>query len=55
MQFIFVYAGVGTVLCWQDTEMKNIIPTLPYERDLCNKIFYYGSTCYISPSTGIKI
>ena len=28
--FFFRYPGIGTVLHWRDTEMKNILPTLPY-------------------------
>ena len=28
--FFFRYPGIGTVLHWRDTEMKNLLPTLPY-------------------------
>ena len=27
--FFFRYPGIGTVLHWRDTEMKNLLPTLP--------------------------
>ena len=28
--FFFRYPGISTVLHWRDTEMKNLLPTLPY-------------------------
>ena len=30
--FFFWYPGIGTVLYWRDTEMENLLPTLPYSQ-----------------------
>ena len=43
--FFFRYPGIGTVLHWRDTEMKNMLPTLPYIY-VPQKILYICANMY---------
>ena len=49
----FRYPGLGTVLHWRDTEMKNLLPTLPYFR-LWQIIILHGMDSTISFYVCIK-